>query len=150
VDTASTGEWECPFCDHRVRFEEPVCEGLPARVTLRQCLVCGNCEIYKKKGFPHWLGLSVLTLACAAFLVLNGLYLQWLGWAVLLGSAVFDGLLYLWVHDVLVCYRCHAHYSGAQTLDEHKPFELVVGERYRQQRLRQGQRGLATRAKGPQ
>ena len=38
------------------------------------------------------------------------LYLKVLTWVILLGSAAFDCLLYLWVKDVIVCYRCHAHH----------------------------------------
>jgi hypothetical protein len=36
----------------------------------------------------------------------------------------------------VVCYRCDAHYKGFKATDEHKPFELTVGERYRQERIR--------------
>ena len=103
------------------------------------CLVCGNHELYKKKDFPHWLGLSILTFACVGFLVTNALYQQWWTWAILIGSAVFDGLLYLWVGDAVVCYRCNAHYRGVTPLPEHQPFELIIGERYRQERIRREQ-----------
>ena len=51
-----------------------------------------------------------------------------------LGSALFDGLLYLWVGDALVCYRCNAHYRGFQAAAHHQPFEITTGERYRQER----------------
>jgi hypothetical protein len=118
-----------------------------AHPALNACLICGNGELYKKKGFPHWLGLSILAAACVSFLVLNGIYQQWWAWAILLGSAVFDGLLYWCVPDVVVCYRCGAHYSGLTPLEEHKPFELEIHERYRQERLRREQ--LQARDKGP-
>jgi hypothetical protein len=115
-------------------MELPAQSGAPA-----VCTVCGNHELYKKKNFPHWLGLTILTLACLAFLALMGRHeLVW-AWAVLLGSAAFDGALYLWVGDAIVCYRCGAHYYGVPPRPEHKPFELVVGERYRQERLRREQ-----------
>jgi hypothetical protein len=105
-------------------------------VTLHACAVCGNHELYKKKGFPHWLGLSVLTLACVSFLVLNYYRLQWWAWGVLIGSAVLDGLLYLAVRDVVVCYRCGAQHSGIGR-SGNSPFELTIHERYRQERLLQ-------------
>ena len=59
-----------------------------------------------------------------------------MSWAILIGSALFDGLLYLWVGDVVVCYRCGAHYRDLPPGEEFRPFELGIGERYRQERLR--------------
>ena len=57
----------------------------------------------------------------------------------MIGSAAFDGLLYLWVKDVIVCYRCAAHYRGAAGNNAHQPFEITIGERYRQERIRREQ-----------
>jgi hypothetical protein len=122
-------DWECPACAHRLPLEAPAPE-------LSACAVCGNHELYKKKDFPHWLGLSILTFACVASVFTYGWYEKWLTWAILIGSAAFDGLLYLWVGDAIVCYRCNAHYRGFVSQVHHKPFELTVGERYRQERLR--------------
>jgi len=107
--------------------------------TISACGVCGNHELYRKKDFPHWLGLTILTVACLTFLAGNYLYQQWWAWAVLLGSAAFDGLLYLWVGDALVCYRCGAHYRGVPPGPEHRPHELALAERFRQERLRREQ-----------
>ena len=126
--------WQCPSCDHLLEAPPPPADGpLPA------CAVCGNRELYKKKDFPHWLGLTILTAACLAFLVGNLFYHQWLAWAVLIGSAVFDGVLYLCVGDVVVCYRCGAQYRGLPAPSAHQPFELLIAERYRQERLRREQ-----------
>jgi hypothetical protein len=98
--------------------------------------MCGNHELYKKKDFPHWLGMGILAVACIGSIIPYWLYHQWLTWTILIGSAVVDGLLYLWVGDVVVCYRCAAQYRGVAALDEHKPFELGIGERYRQEQKR--------------
>jgi hypothetical protein len=126
--------WQCAGCDHALT--------LPPAVTaaeLPACVVCGNPELYKKKDFPHWLGLAILTVACLSFLALMGLYHQWLAWVILIGSAIFDGLLYLWVGDVIVCYRCGAHYRRITPGPRHQPFDLGIAERYRQERLRREQ-----------
>src|SRR5206468_10337283 len=50
----------------------------------------------------------------------------------LIGSAAIDGAMYVMVGDVLVCYRCEAHFRGFTTTDAHQPFEIAIGERYRQ------------------
>jgi hypothetical protein len=108
----------------------------PVDETLPACLVCGNHELYKKKDFPHWLGMTILVSACVVSVFTYGWYEKWLTWAILLGSALVDGLLYLWVGDVVVCYRCLAHYRGLPAKSPHKPFELGIAERYRQERAR--------------
>jgi hypothetical protein len=125
--------WQCPGCDHVLEMSSAPAGDLQA------CAVCGNRELYKKKDFPHWLGLTILTVACLSFFALNLLYHQWLAWTILIASAVLDGGLYLWVGDAVVCYRCGANYRGFPGSATHKPFELGVGERYRQERLRRAQ-----------
>ena len=123
------GDWQCPACEHPLHFEPP-------EPQLPTCAVCGNHELYKQKDFPHRLGMAVLVSAFAASVFTYGWYEKWLTWAILVGSALFDGLLYLWVGDALVCYRCGAHHKAFPTGSGHLPFELTVGERYRQERLR--------------
>src|SRR5262245_19720392 len=130
------GEWHSPRCDHVVRLPPAgVAPELPA------CVVCGGHELYRKKDFPHALGMGILVAACLASTVTYGLYDKWLTWAILIGSAAFDGLLYLAVKDAIVCYRCHAHYRGVAPNPDHKPFELTIHERYRQERLRREELG---------
>jgi hypothetical protein len=125
--------WQCPQCDHLLALPADADPALPA------CVVCGDHELYKKKDFPHSLGMGILVLACLASTITYALHEFWLTWAILIGSAAFDGLLYLWVKDVIVCYRCGAHYRGVAANPEHKPFELTTHERYRQERLRREQ-----------
>jgi hypothetical protein len=134
LDVPGREEWQCPHCDHLLRL--PAANLDPA---LPACAICGNGELYKKKDFPHGLGMAILVLACLASTVTYWLYDKWLTWAILIGSAAFDGLLYLWVKDVIVCYRCQAHFRGALAQPGHKPFELTIHERYRQERLRREQ-----------
>jgi hypothetical protein len=128
---AAPGEWQCPQCDHLLRLA-----GDPA---LPACAACGNPEPYKKKDFPHGLGMGILVLACVAATVTYARHEFYTTWAILIGSALFDGLLYLWVKDVIVCYRCQAHHRGVPANAAHQPFELTTHERYRQERLRRDQ-----------
>lgn len=130
ADATTPREWQCSRCDHLLRIV-PL-----AGAQLTHCLICGNEELYKKKDFPHWLGMSILIIACAAFILGNLLYHQWLAWAVLIASAAFDGLLYLWVGDAVVCYRCRCEHCNLAAAPRQAPFELTVAERYRQERIR--------------
>lgn len=122
-------DWRCGQCAAALRFEKTDAN-LPA------CAVCGCHELYKKKNFPHGLGLSLLVLAFAGFAIFQMLYMPLAAFGVLIGTALFDGILYLIVGDAIVCYRCHAHHKGFTARPEHEPFEITIGERYRQQRLR--------------
>ena len=138
IEVADASEWRCPACTHRL----PI---VPPDAALHTCAICGNHELYKKKDFPHWLGMSILVVACAASVFTYGWYEKWLTWAILIGSALFDGVLYLCVGDAVVCYRCHAHYLHVAATGDHKPFELTIGERYRQERLRHAHMQQAAR-----
>ena len=142
-----TGQtWRCPGCEHLLTLVEPATVPSENGLTVRSCAVCGNHELYKMKGFPHWLGLTILAVACLAFMTLNAMRLQWWAWAFLIGSAVLDGGLYLLVKDVAVCYRCGAHHQGIGR-SGNVPFELTIHERYRQERIHEeamkGQQGAS-------
>jgi hypothetical protein len=126
--------WVCPSCDHHVQADSRVtADALPC------CALCGNGELFKKKNFPHTLGLSILTIACGLSFVTYLNYQQVLTWVILGGTAVFDVALYLWVGDAVVCYRCGAAHTGITPAPEHKPFDLGTSERYRQERIRREQ-----------
>jgi hypothetical protein len=112
---------------------------IPVDGALSACAVCGGDQLYRKKDFPHWLGMMLLVVACLGFLIANYLYQQWLAWGILIGSALIDCMLYLAVGDAVVCYRCAAHHRRFPVNPGHKPFELSIGERYRQEKLRREQ-----------
>src|SRR5689334_4244536 len=90
VDLTAPNDWHCAACAHSARIDPP-------QPTLPACAVCGNHELYKKKDFPHWLGMTILVVGCGSFIILNGFYEKWLAWAVLLGTALLDSVLFLWV-----------------------------------------------------
>ena len=124
--------WQCPRCDHLVAVASPSPD--PA---LPSCAVCGCADLYRKKDFPHVLGMTILlgSLVGSTFAYLY--YDWWLTWAILIGSAAFDGILYLLVKDVVVCHRCESEHRGVLVDPaRHLPFELTVHERYRQEKLR--------------
>jgi len=103
---------------------------------LTACTICGCQELYKKKDFPHKLGMGILVAACVASSISTLFYQWYLTWGILIGSAAFDGILYLVVKDAIVCYRCQAHYRGVPASAKHQPFELTIFERYRQEKIR--------------
>jgi hypothetical protein len=144
VNANAATDWQCPGCDHRQHLDA-------ATTALSACVVCGNPELYKKKDFPHWLGMTILVVACIASVYTYFWYDKWLTWAILIGSAIIDGVLYLSVGDAVVCYRCEALYRGFKPTDAHRPFELTIGERYRQVRIRRDElRSMPNHRSNPQ
>jgi hypothetical protein len=113
--------------------------------SLEECHGCGNRELYRQKNFPHRLGMSILAAGFLASTVAYYLHHQWLTWAFLIGTSLVDSVLYLFVGDVSVCYRCGAKHSSMKATPKHPPFDLGVGERYRQERLRREELGRAAR-----
>src|SRR5262249_22128239 len=107
-----------------------------AESALPTCSVCGNHELYKRKDFPHGLGMAILVVALVLSVVTYYAYEKWLTWVLLIGSAIIDGVMYLMVGDVVVCYRCEAHFRGFAATNAHHPFEISIGERYRQEKIR--------------
>jgi DNA-directed RNA polymerase subunit RPC12/RpoP len=125
-------DWQCDRCDHRLHLNA-------AEAPLPTCVVCGNHELYKKKDFPHWLGMTILVTALILSTVTYYSYEKWWSWSFLIGSAIIDGVMYLMVGDVIVCYRCESHYHGFTAGAAHEPFEISIGERYRQEKIRKEQ-----------
>lgn len=130
---AKAGASACPRCGHELPAAVDVSGGGP---DLNVCHVCGHDELYVQKDFPHWLGLTILLGAVAASFVTYSYHQIAWTWAILVGSAALDGLLYFVVGNVTVCYRCLAQHRGFPPNPEHKPFDLGVGEKHRQERLR--------------
>ena len=126
VESPGSSEHLCS-CGHERRLTLPATFDQP----IKNCVACGCNQLYRRKNFPQWLGLSLLAIACSAFFILQGLYLPRPAWIVLLGSAAFDLGLYLIVGDVIVCYRCDARHQGLPRQKSYDPFELAIAEKYR-------------------
>ena len=60
-------------------------------------------------------------------------------WAIgiLMFFALIDLLLYAWMKDMLVCYRCRARHRRTPLDEAHIPFNLELNERYVQMKKRQ-------------
>ncbi|MGH7177029.1 MAG: hypothetical protein ACREJC_06600 [Tepidisphaeraceae bacterium] len=86
-----------------------------------------------RKDFPQRLGLSIVILAAGAFVALAAWrQLFFAGALVLVAAAGVDALLYGLVGRVTVCYRCRAEFRDRPINAQHGPFDLSVGEKYRQ------------------
>ena len=105
---------------------------------LRACPWCATSDLYIQKDFPQGLGLSIVIVGFVISTIFWYLEKPILTYLVLLASALLDMVLYYRVPDVTICYRCLSQIRGAGSNPENRigPFDLAVGERYRQERLR--------------
>jgi hypothetical protein len=105
---------------------------------LHACPWCATDDLYVQKDFPQGLGLA---------LVVIGFVVSTVFWyhdrpvpalLVLLASALADMVLYSIVPNVTICYRClcQVRGEGANPGNRFAAFDLAIGERYRQERLR--------------
>lgn len=131
VSLPGPATWECPSCRHVVALHDPAGDPL-----LPACACCGNQELYKKKDFPHTLGMLILVGAFIGSTYTYAYYDKVWTWVLLLGSFAFDAVLYLIVADVVSCYRCNAEHRGVVSAPHHLPHEQTTQEKYRQERIR--------------
>lgn len=122
----------CASCSDELQLRPGAVEG----PLLKECLVCGTQDMYVQKDFPHRLGISIVIVGVVLSSIAWWQYWYPTALGILLATALLDLCLYYSIGDVLVCYRCLAQYRGSERNPDHKPFDLGVGERYRQERLR--------------
>jgi hypothetical protein len=112
-------------------------EALADRV-LEVCPWCLTSELYIQKDFPQGLGLFIVVVGFAISTVFWYYEMPIPAYFVLVVSMLLDLVMYYHVGDVTICYRCLSQVRGAGSNPDHrfKPFDLAIGERYRQERLR--------------
>lgn len=146
--------FECPGC-HAVGHVAPV-ESAAAAVCrscgrerglraesfeetgLRSCALCATEDLYVQKDFPQGLGLAIVVAGFVASTVFWYFDRPLPALGILLVSALADMVLYRLVPDVTICYRCLSQFrgAGANPGGRFRGFDLAVGERYRQERIR--------------
>lgn len=131
-DSASsmTRSLECTACGHRLNHQ------LPDNGEIKQCVVCSSDELFVRKDFPQRLGLLIVVLGFAGSSVTYFFHHLYWTYAILFATALVDVVLYVWMGNVLECYRCHAQFRDMPGLEDRDPFNLEVQERYRQQAAR--------------
>lgn len=149
--------YHCPRCQHHQRVEleplpaELVCGACGQAVTVpaeglvdgqvRRCLVCPSTDLFVRKDFPQRLGVAIVVLGFIASSFTWGWYWTYTTFGILFLVAGIDVVLYLFVGNSLMCYRCGAEYRGVRGLEQHGPFELETHEKHRQQQARLAQQG---------
>lgn len=98
--------------------------------------MCGCNDLWRQKDFPQKLGLAMVALGALLSTMAMAYYYPTTALAILLAFALGDLLLYTFMPDVLVCYRCGARHRHARPGEEYPRFNLDTAERYRQEAAR--------------
>ena len=135
VKTAdSATEFVCQSCQYKRQAKA----GSVTPEGVCHCPYCGTDKLYIQKDFPQGLGVTIV-VAGFAWATYYWYYVRPLAaYAVLMGSALLDLILWKKVSDVAMCYRCLGQMRGpdVKPLGRFEPFDLEVGETFRQERMR--------------
>lgn len=131
----STRSLACDSCSTSLN----VTEGAVKQSHIERCIVCPSTELFIRKDFPQRLGVAIVVLGFALSCVAWYYHMVITTFAILFATALIDVALFLFMGDLLECYRCHAQYRGVSNIDSHEGFDLEIHERYRQQKARLGQ-----------
>jgi predicted RNA-binding Zn-ribbon protein involved in translation (DUF1610 family) len=138
VDRAKNAEdalnFTCRHCGH-VRDAKP---GALTEAGVVHCPFCGTEKLYVQKDFPQGLGLTIVIVGFAVASYFWYVVRPIATYSVLLGSALIDLILWKFVPDVTICYRCLGQMRGADVnpAGRFSPFDLEIGETFRQERMR--------------
>ncbi|MEI6082811.1 MAG: hypothetical protein WCS70_00765 [Verrucomicrobiota bacterium] len=137
----------CPHCQHELNFDDlsenvapcPLCDKpIPLRITERtrkeniieHCVICDCPKVYVQKDFNRTVGVSIFVAGAILFLIcawFNRLVEGTLVWAVF---TVADAMLYKYLPNVTICYKCQAQYREFSDNPYNTAFELGLAEKY--------------------
>ncbi|MCG3149926.1 MAG: hypothetical protein PCFJNLEI_03393 [Verrucomicrobiae bacterium] len=97
---------------------------------VEHCLICDCPQVYVQKDFNRTVGVSIFIAGAILFLIcawFNRLIEGTLVWAVF---TVADALLYKFLPNVTICYKCQAQYRDFSENPNNTAFELGLAEKY--------------------
>ncbi len=129
-DPAEAGQSEspCPLCEQPIRLH--ITEPMRRNNLVDRCAVCECNKVYVQKDFNRTLGVTIFAAGAVLFLLCawkNRLIEGTLVWA---AFAIADALLYKFLPDVTICYKCYAQYREVARNPDTQPFELGLAEKY--------------------
>jgi hypothetical protein len=127
-DDLSQDESPCLLCNQPIRLR--ITGRMRRDNVVDRCAVCDCNTVYVQKDFNRALGVSIFLMGALLFLLCawkNRLVEGTLVWA---AFAVADALLYKFLPDVTICYKCYAQYRDVARNPDNQPFELGLAEKF--------------------
>lgn len=127
-DDLSQNEAPCPLCDKPISLR--ITERNRKENIIEHCLICDCPKVYVQKDFNRSIGVAIFTVGAVLFLIcawFNRLVEGTLVWA---AFVVADAMLYKFLPDVTICYKCHSQYREFTPNQYNTAFELGLAEKY--------------------
>lgn len=122
----------CVACGFEKEIEpRPSDDAAPHR-----CVMCGCDDLWRQKDFPQRVGITMVAIAAILSTIAWAAYRPAVAIGILMAFAFVDLLLYTFMKDMLVCYRCGTRFRKTRIEDHHPAFNLELNERYRQEEIR--------------
>ena len=131
----------CRHCQAEHRLQPNAIE--PGNVV--RCAICPCEELFVRKDFPQRLGMIIILVQMITSSITWYFHMIYWTYAILGASALLDFALYMWIGNVLQCYRCQSQYRGIEGLEDRDAFSLETHERYRQQQARMAEAEASAR-----
>jgi hypothetical protein len=127
-DDLSRDESPCPACAKPIQLR--ITDQMRTGNQVDHCAICDCNKVYVQKDFNRTLGVSIFIAGALLFLLCawkNRLVEGTLVWA---AFVVADGLLYKFLPNVTICYKCYAQYRDFTPNPDNQAFELGLAEKY--------------------
>ena len=104
-------EIKCGRCGRTIALA--LSQALREDRTVDACPLCEGADFYTRKDFDPALGVTVVIIGALVSAALYWFGLDLAAYGVLAGAVLMDLVIYQWLGDVTVCYRCHTEFRGA-------------------------------------
>ena len=127
-DDLTQNDSPCPLCCTTIHLR--ISERMRRENVVDHCVACDCHKVYVQKDFNRTLGVTIFAAGAIVSLILYGKNLIWQAMAVLLGCAAVDALLYKFLTEVTICYKCHAQYREFTPNPDNQEFQLGLAEKF--------------------
>ena len=119
--TTDTSKIKCNSCKKKIGT-------VPDNWSLdRSCPFCDCKSFYKRKDFNQILGIIIILVGAILSIIYN--------YYILIGFVLLDFLLYNYVPDVAVCYRCSVELRGFRGMENLNLFDHHTAELYQYSKM---------------
>jgi len=111
VATDTAASIACGRCGREIALA--ISDALRADTAVDRCPVCTGEDFYLRKDFDPKIGVATVAVAVAISAVFYYYDRDFIAYAVLAAAALLDFVVYRFLKEVTVCYRCHAEFRGS-------------------------------------